>query len=269
MKFKKMTSRRSVLRWARVLPLWIFALTTLTLAWAGDSGEPWRTKPYEQWDRNDVQQILNNSPWAKFEPINEDWKVRQPMNGPPGPSMPNQQRTTEGANPESDAPRPYDPQAPADGRQGIVYFGPFIVRWTSSRTVREALVRELILSGKMKEADAPKDLSAPITDYEIVVVGPNMIPFRGVSGDELKGKAYLRGKKSKVKVGATSVQIDRSPDGHEVTAVMFSFPRKTADGKDVAAPDEKGLQFGCNIKDLDLNTTFDPRKMADRKGPDF
>ena len=145
----------------------------------------------------------------------------------------------------------------------------YYIRWNSSRTVREALVRDAILSGKMKESDAEKYLSAPITDYEVLVVGPDMTPFQNSTPDELKAKSFLRGEQSKVEVNPTNVNMVRSPEGSRLTAVVFTFSRKAADGKDVAAAQEKGLRFECKLKDLDLRSTFDPRKMADQKGPDF
>ena len=240
----------------------LLALAVMAVAWAG--GPPWKTKPFEQWNQNDVRQILHDSPWAKVQYVPQEWKMN-----PGGGGAPSMSRAPAGSGAAAEGPEGRtegageQPMGTPEGQ--TAYF----VRWNSSRTVREALVRDAILSGKIKEADAPKYLRAPITDYEVVVLGPDMTPFRKIAEDELKAKAYLRGKQSKVKVGATGVQIDRSSDGREVRAVMFSFPRKTADGKNVAGPQEKGLQFVFNIKDLNLNTTFDPRKMADAKGPDF
>ncbi|MGH9731490.1 MAG: hypothetical protein ACRD4A_07295 [Candidatus Acidiferrales bacterium] len=230
------------------------------LAWAG--GDPWKTKPFEQWNENDIRQILHDSPWAKVEYVPVEWKAggggKSEMGRAPGGTVSAAQGPAGGsANVGQQAMGTPEGQAA------------FYLRWNSSRTTREALVRDGVLSGQIKEDEATKYLSAPIVNYEVVILGPDMSQFGSISDDDLKAKSYLRGKQSKVKVNATSVQISRSADGRQVTAVMFSFPRKTADGKDVAAPDEKGLQFGCNIKDLDLNATFDPRKMADSKGPDF
>lgn len=230
------------------------------IAWAG--GDPWKTKPFEQWNENDIRQILHDSPWARVEYVPVEWKAggggKSEMGRAPGGTVSAAQGPAGGA-----ADVGQQAMGTPEGQAA------FYVRWNSSRTTREALVRDAVLSGQMKEDEATKYLSAPIVNYEVVVIGPDMSPFGSISEDDLKARAYLRGKQSKVKVNATSVQISRSTNGRQVAAVMFSFPRKTADGKDVAAPDEKGLQFGCNIKNLDLNTTFDPRKMADQKGPDF
>ncbi len=231
-----------------------------TLAWAG--GDPWKTKPFEQWNENDIRQILHDSPWAKVQYVPVEWKGegggKSEMGRAPGGTV------SAAQGPAGGAAEPGEQAMGTPEGQAAFY-----LRWNSSRTTREALVRDGVLSGQIKEDEATRYLSAPIVNYEVVVLGPDMSPFGSISEDDLKAKSYLRGKQSKVKVNATSVQINRSADGRKVTAVMFSFPRKTTDGKDVAAAGEKGLQFVCNIKNLDLNATFDPRKMADSKGPDF
>lgn len=227
------------------------------LAWAG--GDPWKTKPFEQWTRNDVNQILHDSPWTQTQYVPEEWNTTSGMMQAPSVS--------------GGAPPP--PVNAAGQGPGLQPMGTppgqatFYVRWNSSRTVREALVRDAILRGQMKDSDAPQYLSAPITDYQIAILGPDMTPFGGVSDSEFESKSYLRGKQSKVQVNPTNVEMMRSPDGSQLMSVVFTFPRKTADGKDIAAPQEKGLQFVCKIKNFDLSTTFDLRKMADSKGPDF
>ncbi|MGH9864669.1 MAG: hypothetical protein ACRD4H_04570 [Candidatus Acidiferrales bacterium] len=239
----------------------LLVLAVGALAWAG--GDPWKTKLYEQWNQNDIRQILHDSPWTKLQYVPAEWKAGQgggksEMGRAPGGTVSASQGPAGGATNVGE-------QAMGTPEGQAAYY----LRWNSSRTVREALIRDAILSGQMKEADAPKYLGAPITDYEVVVLGPDMTPFGSISEDQLKSSSYLQGKESKVKVNPTSVQIDRGADGRQVTAVMFSFPRKTADGKDVAAPQEKGLQFACKLRELDLRQTFDVRKMADQKGPDF
>ncbi|HKV29266.1 MAG TPA: hypothetical protein VJN90_13425 [Candidatus Acidoferrales bacterium] len=245
--------------YAGVATLLVLALGAL--AWAG--GDPWKTKPFDQWNENDIRQILHDSPWAKIQYAPMEWKADQ------GAGKSEMSRAPEGTMSAA--------RGPAGGATNVGQQAmgtpegqaAFYLRWNSSRTVREALIRDAVLSKQMTEEEATKYLSAPITNYEVVVLGPDMSPFGSVSEDQLKASSYLQGKQSKVKVSATSVQIDRSADGRSVTAVMFSFPRKTVDGKDVAAAQEKGLQFSCRLRELDLQQTFDLRKMADQKGPDF
>ena len=38
-------------------------LMVALLAWAGN--DPWKSKPFQQWDQKDITQILQESPWAK------------------------------------------------------------------------------------------------------------------------------------------------------------------------------------------------------------
>src|SRR5206468_9604678 len=54
----------------------------------------------------------------------------------------------------------------------------FVVRWVSSRTLREASVRGQILRKQISEADADKSLPPAPADYELAVVGTDMTPFR-------------------------------------------------------------------------------------------
>jgi hypothetical protein len=44
-----------------------FAVTAIlaTVAIARAGGDPWKTKPFDQWPQQDVQEVLQNSPWAK------------------------------------------------------------------------------------------------------------------------------------------------------------------------------------------------------------
>lgn len=252
----------------------VMVLAAVVVARAG--GPPWKTKPFEQWTQKEVSEILRNSPWAKVESVPADWNPSRfsPANAQEGsapmagaaPSMggaPAGATGTYGGGARSSAGGDQEQIGSSQGR------ATYYLRWNSSRTVREALVQDGILSGKIKESDAGKYLSAPITDYEVLVVGQDMTPFQNSTPDELKAKSFLRGEQSKVEVNPTNVNMVRSPENSRVTAVVFTFSRKTADSKDVAAPKEKGLRFECKLKDLDLRSTFDPRKMADQKGPDF
>ncbi|HVB57252.1 MAG TPA: hypothetical protein VNE63_12635 [Candidatus Acidoferrales bacterium] len=266
--------RRSGWKLAQAVFAALLALTVVGIVRAG--GPPWKTKPFEQWTQKDVKEILGNSPWTKVEYVPAPWKpggsgAVSPEAGPApvmgaAPTMGRGSAGTAGAS-QGAAGGPADAgEQPMGTPQGQATY---YIRWNSSLTVHEALVRDAILNGKMKESDAGKYLSAPITDYELLVLGPDMTPFQHATPDELKAKSSLRGKQSKVDVNATNVNMVRSPNGGRLTAVVFTFPRKTAAGKDVAAAREKGLQFECKLKDLDLRSTFDTRKMVDQKGPDF
>lgn len=286
-----MNSRRILLYLSdRYLLNMIFAMlvgtTIVCIAWA--SGDPWKTKAYDQWTQDDIKQILNDSPWARIERVPMEWSLNQ--------------RQGTGANPMERAPgsagmAQSNPQGPGNagvgGGPGSNYpngglgTGPspdyglpsmlgtpegqtlFIVRWTSALTVRMALIRSHILSGDMKESDAPEYLAQKVTDYEVTVIGPDMTPFAMITQDDLKTKTHLQAKQSKFKVSPTKMEIQRGADGKQVLAVMFSFPRKTADGKDLISPQDKSIEFVVKTKELDLHSGFDLRKMTSNKGPDL
>ena len=125
------------------------------------------------------------------------------------------------------------------------------------------------MAGQMKQAEAEKLMAEGVADYQVLVTGPDMTPFAKADEGALKAAAYLQAKRSKQKVAASTVQIQRSPDGQGVTAVLFSFPKKAANGEAEIAPDEKNVEFGCKLGDFALRSSFDPQKMADKQGQDL
>lgn len=243
------------------------------LAWA--SNEPWKTKPYQQWDKADLAIILNDSPWVKKVVVDVSWKRSASPGGQPG--MPTSDPAVElrehqemqKAGPPDTSPP--DPSMSSVGSSGTTSTSPstaFYIRWYSSRVIREALTRVAIISGKISDAEGAKLLAEPVTDYEIIVFGPDMTPFRGLTEDQLKSASSLEGKQSKQKVAPASVRINKSPDGG-TNSIVFLFPKKTGSGADVAAAQEKSLEFVCKLKGLNLHNAFDTRKMVDEKGADF
>jgi hypothetical protein len=42
------------------------------LVWA--SNEPWKGKPYQQWNKADIEVILNNSPWCEKLVVPANWQ---------------------------------------------------------------------------------------------------------------------------------------------------------------------------------------------------
>lgn len=243
------------------------------LAWASD--EPWKTKPYQQWDKADLELVLGNSPWCKKVVVPVNWKRDQSSGGQT--EMPesdqnvelrNHMDTQKGGMPDTSPP---DASMSSVGSAGAASNSPqtaFYIRWYSSRVVREALAREAIINGKISEAEGAKLLAEPVNDYEIIVFGPDMTPFQKLTEDELKSGASLEGKQSKQKVAPISVRANKSANAR-TNSIVFFFPKKTGSGDDVATAQEKGLEFVCKLKGLELRNTFDTRKMADEKGADF
>lgn len=78
-------------------------LIVAALVFAG--GDPWKAKPYQQWDDKDVKKILEDSPWAKVIQVDVNWKASKDngadMGGPaatnqPAPAGTNQPMATGG-----------------------------------------------------------------------------------------------------------------------------------------------------------------------------
>ena len=234
----------------------------VVFAWAGDV---WKDKPYQQWDRKDALKVLNDSPWSKTIAVNVTRRdVAAPSAGgePRGGYGP-----MGGASPSE--PGQGQPTPMASGDQAGPAVAEFYVRWLSSRAIREGLARLQILEGKMTEADAEKYLAQPVSDYQLLLFGQDLSPFDNVGENSLKEKSYLEMKRSKQKLAPANVQVQRTPDGKRIVAVLFSFPTKTSSGGATVASDEKSVEFVCSAGPFRLRTSFEPSKMVDRQGSDL
>ena len=244
----------------------VVSLCVAIVAWAG--GDPWKSKPYQRWDSKDILKIVNDSPWAKVVRVDAPWKNApgaddDAPNGVPiggvRPSMGGMGGQTSSAPPDPGG-RGQSPQNPQAA---------FLVRWVSSRTIREAVLRTAVLSGKTKEEDAEKELAKPSDTYQVLVTGADMKPFVGVDEGELKRGTFLLAKKTKQKIAASSVEIERTADGVGVQAIVFLFPKKSQTGESTIAADEKGADFTCMAGPVRIQTTFDISKMDDSQGRDL
>jgi hypothetical protein len=247
---------------ARSLAIGAVAMLCLAAAVLA-GGDPWKTKPYKQWDAKDMQKILGDSPWSKVIVVSAPWK------------------TSGGGDDDDDAgglkngTGTRDNSMSADAvSSGVAQGGgppqaKYLLRWVSSRTVREALYHGAVVANQMKEDDADKQLAAPVDAYQILVLGPDMKPFRGADETELKKGAFLTSKKTKQKIAAIGVLMARSSDGKSVKSILFSFPKKTASGESTIAADEKSVDILIAIGTVKIPATFDISKMDDSQGRDL
>jgi len=232
-------------------------------------GDPWKSKPYQQWDAKDILRIVNESPWAKVVHVDATWRNVPGGNDgvggvPVGGVRPSTGMGGMGAQPSSAPPNPG-----ANGQSSQIPQAAFLVRWVSSRTIREAVLRSAVLSGKTKEEDAEKELAVPTDTYQVFVAGPDMKPFAGIDDDELKRGTFLLTRKTKQKIAPSAVQIERTGDGTAVQAIVFSFPKKSQTGESMIAADEKGADFTCVAGPARIQTAFDISKMDDAQGRDL
>jgi hypothetical protein len=237
------------------------------------ANDTWKTKPYQQWDKNDVTQILTNSPWVKSTTVTATWKGLNASDygvQPNQQSQPSQPPTSRpgmgggGGGSPSGGGQPGSPDEPS-----MAPSVPFIVRWTSAQTMREALARDAVLNGRSSEAQAQQYVAQQPPSYDVVVYGTDMTPFANETNDTLKSKAFIEVKPSKEKVSPSSVEIVKDADGKKITSVLFSFPKQGPNGQALFAADDKQAQFDCKLKDLHLDTAFDLRKMTGPNGRDL
>jgi hypothetical protein len=250
-------------------------LIAAALVFAG--GDPWKSKPYQQWDDKDVQRILQDSPWAKVVQVDANWKNSKlnsnddspqatlPSGAPAaGGKMGSMGGGMGGQSPAPSAPAAGNAESGAPSSEAS-----FVVRWVSSRTVQRAAARKSELAGQLKPEDAEKQLAQSPDVYEIVVVGPDMRPFQSADEDILKTNAYLIEKKTKQKISPTKVEVSRSSDGKKVQVVAFIFSKKSTNGEPTIADDEKGVDFNCLVGGAKIHTSFDIPKMQDTQGRDL
>jgi hypothetical protein len=240
------------------------ALLLAALVWAGD--DPWKAKPYQQWDAKDVRKVLDASPWARSVQVEAPWISAGDagtadsggVSSRPSPMGPGQTQRP-GANGAADV---------GAGAQTVASVT-FVVRWASSRTVREALLRGAILAGQMTEEAAAQQLAQPVETYEIVVAAPDMKPFQSVDEKILEHGAYLMDRKTKEKVAPTGVKIQNSEDGEKIQSVAFFFPKKSESGVSTIASDQKTVDFLCVVTNVKIEASFDTSKMSDALGRDL
>jgi hypothetical protein len=258
--------RRSSVVGALAFSLFVFVGLAI-VAWAG--GDPWKSKPYQQWDSKDISKIVNDSPWAKVVHVDAPWRNApggdDPVGGAPvGGVRPSTGMGGMGAQPSSAPPNPG-----ANGQSSQIPQAAFLVRWVSSRTIREAVLRSAVLSGKTKQEDAEKELAVPTDTYQVFVAGPDMKPFAGIDDDELKRGTFLLTRKTKQKIAPSAVQIERAADGAGVQAIVFSFPKKSRTGESTIAADEKSADFTCVAGPARIQAAFDISRMDDAQGRDL
>jgi hypothetical protein len=235
----------------------VAVLISASLVWAG--GEPWKAKPFAQWTEQDVAEVLQASPWAKNVQSAGAWRpidshaVSNVGVQPGGNTVAGPDGTIAGAasrNPTDPGPQMYS------------------IFWWSSRTVRAASMRRMVLKGTMKEPDAEKQLARNPDEYQVLVQAVSMGVFQQRGEAAFVNASYLQTRKNKQKISPSHVTFFRASDGQTVTGAVFYFP-KTLDGQPVISPDEKEIDFYLQIGEQRLSANFEPRKMTDSQGEDL
>lgn len=247
----------------------LMAIGCMALAvavWA--SNDPWKDKPYQQWDTKDLQRIFQDSPWAHQVHVEASWRGG---GGSDDSSLPSESGAAAGGGHSMGG----GGSAGGGGNMGDAAGGgggpmaTFLVRWISSRTFREAMIRDRVLRGQMSDADAQAELAKPIDGYQVVVTGPDMTPFQKMDENALKTAGTLTLKHSKTRLTSTEARIQKSSDGSKIAGVLFVFPSKSENGETSIPTDEKNADFSCTAGKFTLKWSFDVSKMTDSQGRDL
>jgi hypothetical protein len=172
----------------------VATLLSAMLACASDA--PWRGKPYDQWNDNDVERIFTDSPWTRTVAVPRTWSIYSANNGQ-----------------QNDQLRGADRGLPLDSnRSERASSSPtvnFYVDWAPSRPMRAAAARRGILRGTQRDMDLEKYANEPQAEYQIIVQAQDMEPF--VRHDEkfFEENAFLLTKKNKQKIPASHVRYER------------------------------------------------------------
>jgi hypothetical protein len=224
---------------------WLAFAAVLLLA-ADDPA--WKNKPIPQWDDQDAQQVLADSPWVKSVKLDQ---VRY---------LSKAERRDSG-NWEAGI-------GPAVGLDGTGIFGPtrqalalarahakpdlgtVVIRWESALPIRAA---EL----KAGETDIPNWKG----DYYAIAVYGVALPFRWNLANELKGIAFLqRDKKKDLK--PARVQILRHVDG--LSTIVYLFSRSN----EITRKDTN-IRFVAQIDRMFVSQFFFPGEMEIAGNPEF
>jgi hypothetical protein len=229
-------------------------VAALLLAMNLSAGEPWKQKSYKVWNENDVRQILNDSPWAKRIVVESDEAKHAGM------------ETSESGESEGAAGE----ESGEGGGRGEDVRGriTFVVRWVSSRCMRQAWVRGEVLQKRISESDIDKFLPPPSDDSQLLILGRDMSLFKKLDEATLLAKSFLLVTKSKQTISPNAVNIVRLPDGKGIKGILFHFPKNPLVTSTSTASHNE-LKFVSRVGATEIRAIFDLQKMVDREGIDL
>jgi hypothetical protein len=238
---------------AKSLQIFSVMMLLSAVVWAGS--EPWKGKPYQQWDDKDIERVFLDSPWSRTTTITRTWL---PISSKDLPD-----KIISGSG------RPALTELERSGETSVGGELNFHVLWASSRVMRAASARKAVLHGDKKDVDVEKYAAEPQDEIQILVRSEDMAPFTRKDEKFFQANAFLQPRKSKQKISPSHVRYERDAKGILVISALFFFPRKTASGELTIANDEKNVEFNCNMDGSSLRVNFEPQKMVHQNGLDL
>lgn len=187
------------------------------------AGEPWKSKTPDKWSKEDVKEILEDSPWGKkvttgFSQVREEDK------------------TSAGGGRGSTSPKEFEREMAAAEFARVI--------WWSARVPRRAMVRMVELNGFSMDPEASKKFSESEMEEHVVTIEdtmPRMMGADRLSPEELKQAAWLEIPGQKRKVSCTEAGVVKDARGR-IERVRFHFPRQV-DGQPILTANEKKVVF--------------------------
>lgn len=249
------------------------------------AGEPWKDKPYTEWTEIDVLQILQTSPWVHKVPLNLFL-----------PGRLDQDSTPSGANEQAENQAILErvpAHIPGEGHRQIrdpvrgesSGLPRVSIRWLSSRTMREAMVRLWQLRGALKPEAAKELLELRSQQVAIGLMTPRsgvdpakmdaamrMGLAAGPYVERIQKTAYLQFNKSKRKIRPDSVTEVQAQAMAPAAELMVYFPLQL-EGEDWLAREGNKIKFYCEIifggRMTMVEVQFDLTKMMRDGKPDL
>src|SRR5215469_2581651 len=211
--------------------------------------QPWEEKAYTEWTQQDVLKIRTHSPWTRQVEITVG--KGSPMDEPDPNSVFGKEYRTGGASDHPNAPK---------GERKDGAFLPlnvetltFDIRWASSLTWRQSMVRRAQLAG-VPSAMAAAELAQSPPYYMLTVSGGSSVEYSGLAEAMLRESAYLE-------IEPTKQKIALGPVGVSLQQVDFYFPRE-ANGKPTIDANATKVSFRCKLKVSSIHAEFDLKKMV-------
>jgi hypothetical protein len=211
----------------------------------------WETKPFTEWNEQEVMKMLSESPWARTLNVF-------------GGTL----AAAQAANRVTDLPTLSTTGAGRGSGFGLPGTGygtggdsvPLYVNWFSSSKIRQAFGRLALLRNEAPEAEIKKYLAEPRQDYEIAISGPLMDPFNSLTLSDFKSKTSLSSKKDKSKTIPLKNYVQ--PKDRKDGMAIFFFERQIS-GKPAFNPDDQEVEFSAQGKKIILKASFKLSKMMD------
>src|SRR5262249_50740878 len=109
--------------------------------------EPWKGKPYDQWDKRDLERIFTDSPWSRVVAVTRSWT---PISAKDLPEKP-----LSGGSRQLPQELERSSETSAGGELNVNVY------WASSRVMRAASARKASLIDGKKDVDPTKYAAEP------------------------------------------------------------------------------------------------------------